>query len=219
MTALLGLALRLRLARLGWELDASTPDLVDVAQAGLAAGVDLLIVSQGEVPTAELLPQLEQLREVASTPTLLGVRGSTELAVGCAADLRVLGPDDGLVVTARRTLHRWALVGLATGERAALTQLDADFLWLGAPAEPGLVRAAARAAPATAARSRPWFAVTDSESADELIDAGAYRIAVRELVVDREPAVAGLGALAVRLRQVWTSDPALRRVVVGAPGQ
>jgi thiamine-phosphate pyrophosphorylase len=217
VTALLGLDLRLRTATLGWELDAATPGLVELAGAGFAAGVDLLVIAQGTLPDAELTPALEQIRDAAPSRALLGLRGSARLAADVAIDVRVLGPDDGPVRTARRRLHRWALVGVSTVERGALTQLDADFLWLGAPADPDLVAAAAQAAPATAAKARPWFAVADSESAGGLIDAGACRIAVSTRVVDPDQTLADLRALAARLRSVWASDPALRRVGFGAP--
>lgn len=221
MTALLGLQLRLRMARLAVELDVSTADVAAAANTLYEAGTDLLLLAPGETSEGEFETVVARVRSQAPAQSLLGVFGLAA-ATRVRADvchLRVADADD--VAAARRRLPRWSLVGRtvadaesldSTGsERADLGLAGADYLVV-AETAPDLVAGAAQALPPTVPGSPPWFAEGTSENVPDLLATGAARLALRELVVDVEDTAATVAGVAERLHRLWQNDPALRAV-------
>jgi thiamine-phosphate pyrophosphorylase len=158
-------------------------DLADFLEAAVRGGVDIVQVREKSLVDRELLRVLEESREVTRRLGIpLVVNDRPDLAVLCGADFVHIGQDDLPVDAARR----FGLgIGLSTHARREIDAAAADYIAVGpiypTPTKEGrpavgleLVRYAAERARA------PWFAIggIDSSNADEVIAAGARRIAV-----------------------------------------
>jgi len=230
MTALLGLATRLGLARLllitgtrGEEDDLS--GFVDSCFAG---GVDIIQLRDPGADHARLLAALKVLREVGyHYQGLVSVYESTALGEEFGADLLHLPERGEAAAEARTHLHQWALIGRSCHSTqqvdAALADPDVNYLTVG-PVFAGLtptsgldlVRYTTRVAPPGDPASKPWFAVGGITAAtlDQVLDAGAKRIAVsRAITAAHDPEAAAI-ALKDRLRQAWNSDPAMANLTL-----
>lgn len=224
MTALMGLATRLGLARLMVITGTrSGPDeLAGFADAAFSGGVDLLQLRQTGAEEDELLACLQALRAVAYRyQGLVSAYESGQLARRFDADLLQL-PERGMAsVKAREYLHEYALVGRSchgpSAIDAALADPQVDFLTVGPvfpDSGPGLalVRYAAQAAPPSDASAKPWFAITGitADNLDQVLAAGARRVAVSRAVTEAADPSAAAQALKDRLRQAWNDDPAMQ---------
>lgn len=238
MTALLGLPARLRLARLYLCTDARAErgDLAEFCEAAFAGGVDIIQIRQKGMDPAEELEALRIARLAAERHRgLVCVNDSPELAGRFSADVLHLGQTDGLSRTARRHLHRWALIGRSTHERSqtdeAIADADADYFCVGPvyatstkpdyqPVGLDLVRYAAKMAPPSEVAAKPWFAIggIDASNLDDVLAAGARRVCVVRAITQAADPEAAARELSSRLRTAWRSDPEMERYTLAAPG-
>ncbi len=231
MTALLGLATRLGLARLmlitGTRSEVG--DLGEFIDAGFAGGVDLVQLRDPDADPATMLAALKVLREVGYRyQGLVSVFESGQLAEEFRADLLHLSERGEKAATARRHLHKWGLIGRSCHSRGqieeAIADPDVNYLTVGpvygglpvGDSGLGLVRHAAKVAPPSAPESKPWFAVGGVTAAnlDEILAAGARRIAVSRAITDADDPEAAAMALKDRLRHVWNEDPAMQSLTL-----
>jgi thiamine-phosphate pyrophosphorylase len=229
MTALMSLAHRLRASRLYLCTDARERqgDLGDFLAAAFAGGVDVVQIRQKNMARDAELAALEVARDAAvATQGIVCVNDSPDVARAFASDMLHLGQTDGPAHEARRSLHPWALVGRSTHTPDQVDQAAADpdvsYFAVGpvhaTPTKPDyvpvgldLVRHAARVAPVGDVGSRPWFAIggLDADNLDQVIEAGARRVVVVRAITQASDPEAAARVLKDRLRQAWSSDPAL----------
>lgn len=219
----MGLATRLGLARLllitGTRSDSR--DLLGFADAAFAGGVDLIQLRQSGAEEDELLAGLQALRSVGYRyQGLVSAYESGHLARRFDADLLQL-PERGMAAAkARQYLHEYALIGRSChgpfAIDAALADPQVDFLTVGPvfpESGPGLalIRYAAQAAPPSDSTAKPWFAITGItiDNLDQVLAAGARRVAVSRAITAAEDPAAAAHALKSRLRQAWNDDPAM----------
>ncbi len=236
MTALMGLAARLRLARLYLCTDARDQqgDLAAFAAAAFAGGVDIVQIRQKEmVPEAELAA-LGVVREAATRHRgVVCVNDSADLAERFAADMLHLGQTDGPAGPAKARLHPWALLGRSTHTQdqvdQAIADPDVDYFCVG-PVYPtttkpdypavglDLVRYAARRAPTFDPAAKPWFAIGGiaQDNLDEVVEAGARRICVVRAITRSEDPQRAAERLRARLQQAWLADPRMESYVLQA---
>jgi thiamine-phosphate pyrophosphorylase len=230
MTALLGLATRLGLARLLLITGTRTEqaDLPAFADACFAGGVDLMQLRDPSADHDQLLTALTAMRKVAlHYQGLVAVYGSAPLAQEFGADVLHL-PERGIpAAEARGYLHEWALVGRSCHSRgqvdAALADPNVNYLNVG-PVFGGLtqdggldlVRHAAEVAPPGDAASKPWFAVggITAGTLDQVLAAGARRISVSRAITSASDPEAAAISLKDRLRHAWNEDPAMANLTL-----
>lgn len=236
MTALLGLATRLRLARLYLCTDARTEqgDLPDFLEAAFSGGVDIVQIRQKGMDPDDELAALEIAGTVARRHRgLVCVNDSPVLAGRFSADVLHLGQTDGSAAEARRQLHRWALVGRSTHAPEqtdeALADEAVDYFCVGPvyatatkpdyrPVGLDLVRYAAEVAPPSSVTAKPWFAIggVNLDTIDEVIAAGARRVCVVRPVTEARHPQAAAQALSDRLHAAWQGDPAMESYTLAA---
>ena len=230
MTALLGLATRLGLARLLLITGTRSQegDLPGFIDAGFAGGVDFAQLRDPDADEDALLAALKVMREIGYRyQGLVGVYESGELAERFKADLLHLSERGEKADAARKHLHLWGLIGRSCHSEAqidaALADPDVHYLTVGPVyslpmGQEGLalVRHAARAARPSSPESKPWFAVGGITAAnlDEVLAAGAMRIAVSRAITDAADAEAAAMALKERVRHVWNEDPAMQSLTL-----
>lgn len=230
MTALLGLATRLGLARLLLITGTRTEqaDLAAFADACFAGGVDLMQLRDPSADHDQLLTALTAMRKVAlHYQGLVAVYGSGPLAQEFGADVLHL-PERGIpAAEARGYLHEWALVGRSCHSRgqvdAALADPNVNYLNVG-PVFGGLtqdggldlVRHAAEVAPPGDVASKPWFAVggITAGTLDQVLAAGARRISVSRAITSASDPEAAAISLKDRLRHAWNEDPAMANLTL-----
>ena len=159
------------------------PGLVDLLAAAIRGGVDVVQIREKTLPDRELLPLLEQARELTrSLDVPLVVNDRPDLALLAGADYVHLGQDDLPLAAARRL---GLAVGLSTHTPAEVAATGADYIGVGPvfatptkegrpPVGLGLVRYAAAHSPV------PWFAIggIDRTTVEQVVAAGAHRVAV-----------------------------------------
>lgn len=159
------------------------PDLADFLEAAVRGGVDLVQLREKDMAAGDLLPVLEQARQVTRRLGVpLVVNDRPDLAVLSGADFVHLGQGDLPVDAARRF---GLAVGLSTHARREIDAATADYIGVGpvfpTPTKEGrppvgleLVRYAAERA------RQPWFAIggIDASTVREVVQAGAIRVAV-----------------------------------------
>lgn len=224
MTALLGIATRLRLAKLLLITDsrASNDDLAKLAQASFVGGVDIVQLRAPRVTEAEQLAALSVIHRVAAgTDWLVSGYGSAEIAAEAGVELLQLSSMDLDVGAAQAKLSQWSLVGRSCHSRALVDAAVADprtAFFTVSPVfnaagvgEAGLdlVRYAAKVAPPSAAWAKPWFAVGGVSAADldRVLAAGARRIGVTRAIAAATDPKAAAVALKARILQAWHDDP------------
>jgi thiamine-phosphate pyrophosphorylase len=230
MTALLGLATRLGLARLLLITGARREegDLAEFADASFAGGVDIMQLRDPSAGHDELLTALRVMRQAGHHyQGLVSVYESGRLAEEFQADLLHLPERGDTARKARGYLHRWALIGRSCHSRdqvdTALADPDVNYLTVGPAfggltAEGGLdlVRYAAAVAAPSDPSAKPWFAVggITAGTLDKVLTAGARRIAVsRAITVADDPEAAAI-SLKDRLRHAWNADPAMQNLTL-----
>jgi thiamine-phosphate pyrophosphorylase len=159
------------------------PDLAELLEAAVRGGVDLVQLREKSLSDRDLLPVLEEARELTRRLRVpLVVNDRPDLASLVGADFVHLGQDDLPVDAARRFGLR---VGLSTHSPSELARADADYVGVGpvfsTPTKAGrpavglgYVRHATRHA------SVPWFAIggIDETNVADVVAAGATRVAV-----------------------------------------
>lgn len=172
-------------------ITAVRPDLAEFLDAAVRGGVDIVQIREKELADGELLPRLEEAREVTRRlGVTLVVNDRPDLAMLCEADFVHVGQDD-LPVPAARSLG--VGVGQSTHAPAEIDAAQADYIGVGpvhaTPTKEGrpavgleLVRYAASHA------RQPWFAIggIDETNVADVVAAGATRIAVVRAIGDAE---------------------------------
>ncbi len=209
MTALVGLATRLALAKVALLVPGPVMD-VDTLAAVVDAGVDLLILEgSGDVDV-----DVETLRAIRSrwgTTTLLAGTARAKVAEPASADVvhlrrpgwRFWGYPKG---------HQWSLLGRHAGE-VGIVEVpgdDFDYLFVGPLTSPddAVLVAAVQHHPPLTRESLPWFALGDFtvEKADACLVAGARRIALTGEVLGREDAAGEVRVIAEAVARAWVAD-------------
>jgi thiamine-phosphate pyrophosphorylase len=205
------LAARLAAARLYViAADASPEVQANVLREALDGGADVVQLRNKAAAAADLF---EAARLVAiharAKEAVFIVNDHLDLAIDAGADGVHLGQDDLSVEVAR---SRWdGLVGRSThnlDQALEAQRQGADYLGVGpvypTPTKPGRAGVGVELLHTVAAAvSIPWFAIggIDSANLDDILAAGASRVAVVRAVCEaREPAAAAR-ALRVRLAQ------------------
>ncbi len=188
----------------------------DVVAAALRGGVDVVQLRMKDAPDDEVVAAGRELRRLCDAHgALLIVNDRPDLAVACGAEGVHVGQDDMPVAEARRVVGPERIVGLSTHAPAEIAAAEgADYIGVGpvfeTPTKPGrppvgleLVREAARSARV------PWFAIggIDATSVDEVVAAGATRIAVLRAIVDAPDPEAAATELSRRLQPGTRGSP------------
>jgi thiamine-phosphate pyrophosphorylase len=178
-----------------------------VLAAALEGGVEIVQLRDKHAGDDELLRAGRLIRRLTrEAGALFVVNDLPELALRCEADGVHVGQDD-LPVPRVRELVGDLIVGLSTHSPAQIAAAEGvDYIGVGpvyatptkegrAPVGLELVREAARAA------AVPWFAIggIDETNADEVVAAGAQRLAVVRAIGDAEDPRASAQALRRRL--------------------
>lgn len=170
------------------------------------AGVDVVQLRDAALGANRAL--VEKVHEVAFDRRKLMVIGrNADAAAAQQADLLHLGASDGDLAAARRRLHEHALVGRSVHTVAQLEHAakEADYAYVGPVfahegTVPGLdlVRAASQRGD-----SLVWVAVggINQSNLEQVLDAGATRVAVSAAVLGAQDPVAAAGVLADVLRE------------------
>jgi thiamine-phosphate pyrophosphorylase len=200
-----GVARRERLAQCSlYLITSSVPNLDEVVEAALSAGVRLVQYRPKDDPATDLerLRQAQLLRQACQRHgALFLVNDRLDLALAAEADGVHLGQGDLPVAEARRLLGPERLIGRSTHAPDQLRQAlrdGCDYVGVGpvhtTPSKPG--RAAvglAYVATAAAECPIPWFAIGGIEGANlaTVREAGARRVAVIRAITEAEdPAAA-----------------------------
>lgn len=235
----MGLRERLALAKLQLITDirAEEGDWPAFVASVLDAGVDLIQVRDLVASRRDRLAALKVAIAIAADRRRAVVVGADAALAGVVgADYLHLGAADGPVAVNREHLPSTSLVGRSVHSPAQLGEAAADpgvsYLFVGpvfsapGPAReiPGLalVREAAALLPPFSAGSRPWFAVggITLDNLDQVLAAGAKRVAVSAAITRADDPAAVTRALSERLRHAWEADPAsagFARDVFGDP--
>ncbi|WP_022909713.1 thiamine phosphate synthase [Aestuariimicrobium kwangyangense] len=171
------------------------------------AGVD--VIELRDQALGEQRALVEQVHAVAFDRRRLLVLGrDLQAAAAQQADVLHLGASDGDLTAARRRLHEYALVGRSVHNPAQWDHAarEADYAYVGPVfAEQGqapgleLVRYAAQ----QSGDDFVWVAVggITASNLDQVLEAGARRVAVSAAIVGAKDPVAAAGALADTLRE------------------
>jgi thiamine-phosphate pyrophosphorylase len=190
-------------------------DLTWVVGEALAGGADLIQLREKDLPDREWLRRAREVRILtAQARARFIVNDRPDLARLAGADGVHLGQDDVSLRDARRIVGPAALIGVSTHDRPQLDQAilaGAGYLGVGPVftsstkdfsdlAGLAFVRHAAETT------ALPWYAIggIDEENIDQVLEAGASRIAVSSAVV-RAPRPR-LAAAALRAR-LEATDP------------
>ncbi len=178
------------------------PDLVELIEAAVRGGVDIVQIREKELPDGELLQVLQETRALTrrlEVPFVVNDR--PDLAVLAEADYVHVGQDDLPVEAARRF---GVLVGESTHAPLELDAATGDYLGVGpvyeTPTKEGRPAVGLDYVRYAAARARlPWFAIggIDEANVRDVVAAGAERIAVvRAISEARDPERAAASLLA-----------------------
>jgi thiamine-phosphate pyrophosphorylase len=197
---------RLRTARLYFVCDARPrgEDPEPLLRAALSGGVDIVQLREKQLGRRAIEIAGATFRRLCDTySALFVVNDDPDLARSCRADGLHLGQDDLPVAEARQTLGDEVLIGLSTHSREQIdSAAGADYISVGpvweTPTKEGrpavgleLVAYAAEHAPL------PFYAIggIDSANADQVVEAGARRLAVVRGIRDADDPTAAAAAL------------------------
>jgi thiamine-phosphate pyrophosphorylase len=178
-------------------------DLVELVEAAVRGGVDIVQIREKELPDAELLRVLQEMRALTRRLQVpLVVNDRPDLAVLAEADYVHVGQDDLPVEAVRRF---GLLVGQSTHAQAELDATEADYAGVGpvyeTPTKEGRPAVGLEYVHYAAEHARvPWFAIggIDETNVRDVVAAGAERIAVVRAITeapDTEHAAAALRAV------------------------
>jgi len=198
---------RLARSRLYFVLDARAP--VDLLDASLRGGVDILQLRDKELSDGELVAAAAVFREACDRHGALFVLNDRpDLVEACDADGVHVGQSDTPVADARAVVGDDRLVGLSIETEEQLDAYDgADYLGVGAvfdtPTKTDATAAGLDLVRAAAARVHiPWFAIggIDLDTAGDVLAAGAPGIAVVRAIRDAGDPEAAARVLRARFR-------------------
>jgi thiamine-phosphate pyrophosphorylase len=180
-------------ARLGesslYLVTPARPDLADFLEAAVSGGVDIVQIRDKVLDDRELLPILEQTRDLTRRLGVpLVVNDRPDLAAACQADFVHVGQEDVPIAEARRYGVR---VGLSTHAQQEIDSADADYIAVGpvypTPTKAGRPAVGLELVRYASSRARvPWFAIggIDETNAADVVAAGATRLAVVRAIGD-----------------------------------
>lgn len=175
-------------------------ELLDVMEAAIRGGADVVQLRDKEAAPAELLEKARALRELTRRlGVLFIVNDHPEIALEADADGVHLGQDDLPIEDARRMLGPERIVGISThsiAQARAAEKAGADYIGVGpvfpTGTKPGRAAVTTAYVAEAAAEIRvPFFAIGGIHpgNADEVLAAGAKRLcAVSAVVGSRDPA-------------------------------
>jgi thiamine-phosphate pyrophosphorylase len=167
----------------------------DILRPALQAGVDVVQLREKSSDDRDIVEAGRVFRRLCDAyDALFIVNDQAELAIACAADGVHLGQDDASAEDVRRIVGQDALIGLSThSPQQVEAAQEADYISVGpvhrTPTKPAyepvgldLVRYAADRA------TVPFFAIggIDVSNADDVLDAGASRLAVVRAIRDAD---------------------------------
>jgi thiamine-phosphate pyrophosphorylase len=168
-------------------------DPEDVLRPALQAGVDVVQLREKSARDRDIVEAGRVFRRLCDAyDALFIVNDQAELAVACAADGVHIGQDDASPGEVRRVIGHDALIGLSTHSREEVdAAAGVDYISVGpvypTPTKPeyasvglDLVHYAAEHA------GTPFFAIggVDADNVDDVLDAGASRVAVVRAIQD-----------------------------------
>lgn len=203
---------RLRTARLYFVCEARPrgEDPEPLLRAALTGGVDIVQLREKQLDRRAIGVAAATFRRLCDTySALFIVNDDPSLAVSCRADGVHIGQDDVTVAEARATIGPDALIGLSTHSQEQIdAAAGADYISVGpvweTPTKEGrpavgleLVRYAAQNA------SLPFYAIggVDPSNAEQVVEAGASRLAVVRAIRDADDPAAE----AARLRRAFAA--------------
>jgi thiamine-phosphate pyrophosphorylase len=165
------------------------PDLAEFLEAAVRGGVDIVQIRDKVLDDRELLPVLENARDLTRRLGVsLVVNDRPDLAAACQADFVHVGQEDVPVAEARRHGVR---VGLSTHAQQEIDSADADYIAVGpvypTPTKAGRPAVGLELVRYASSRARvPWFAIggIDETNAADVVAAGATRLAVVRAIGD-----------------------------------
>jgi len=174
-------------------------DLIEVMEAAIRGGADIVQLRDKETPPERLLGQARALRELTrryGVPFI--VNDYPELALEVEADGVHLGQEDMPIAEARRLLGGDKIIGISTHsieQAREAVRAGADYIGVGpvypTPTKPGRPAAGLEYVRQAAAEiAIPWVAIggITLDNADEVLDAGARRLcAVSAIVGSPDP--------------------------------
>jgi thiamine-phosphate pyrophosphorylase len=183
------LPVRLQVDSRLYLITGARPDLEEFLEAAVRGGVDIVQIREKSMVDGELLPVLQQARDVTRRLGVpLVVNDRPDLARLAEADYVHVGQDD-LPVAAARTFG--VSVGQSTHTPAELAATVADYAGVGpvyaTPTKAGRPPAGLEYVRHAAAHARvPWFAIggIDETNVADVVAAGATRIAVVRAIGD-----------------------------------
>lgn len=219
MTALMGVAQRLRLARLHLVTDTHGGGRRwrELCVELFGAGVDVIAIREPGIDRDALRAAVD-VATAAALPRrgLVAVVGGSEWA-GLDADAVQVAPGVSSRV-GRAVVHRYGVIGRACTDMDEVRRAAADplisFLTVGpttGKAGLGLVADVAREFPVSDEDGPVWCAsggVTPA-TLPSLIAAGARRISLTRAITGTDDPVAAAGWFADRLREAWDDDESL----------
>ena len=197
---------RLRTARLYFVCDARPhgDDPEPLLRAALSGGVDIVQLREKQLDRRAIERSGATFRRLCDTySALFIVNDDPALARSCRADGVHLGQEDLAVADARAALGPDALIGLSThSEEQIAAASGADYISVGpiweTPTKEGRPAVGLDLIGHAAENAKlPFYAIggIDSSNAEQVVEAGARRLAVVRAVRDAEDPVAAAMAL------------------------
>ncbi len=194
-------------------------DVMETTRAAIEGGVSIVQLREKTMEGGPLLRRARQLRELTrDSDVLLIINDRIDIAHLCDADGVHLGQQDLSPQEARKILGPDAIIGLSTHqpeEAAAAALQGVDYIGVGPIFETNTKQHRQAAgldyiAAARAVSTLPHYAIghVDEETVDEVLAAGATRIAVCTGIIDRPDPSAAARNLAAKLSQCQTREVA-----------
>ena len=167
----------------------------EILRPALQAGVDVVQLRDKSGDDREIIEAGRVFRRLCDAyDALFIVNDQAELAIACAADGVHLGQTDAKPEEVRRAIGQDSLIGLSTHSSEEIEAArGVDYLAVGpvyeTPTKPDYAPVGLALVRWAAAHSMlPFFAIggIDSSNADEVLDAGAERIAVVRAIRDAD---------------------------------
>jgi thiamine-phosphate pyrophosphorylase len=190
----------------------------DVLRPALQAGVDVVQLRDKSADDRDIIEASRIFRRLCDAyDALFIVNDSPELAIACAADGVHLGQNDANPEAVRKVMGPDALIGLSTHSREQIEAAPGvDYIGVGpvyaTPTKPDYLPVGIELVRWAAEHARvPCFAIggIDTGNVDEVVDAGATRVAVVRAIC--EAADPGEAARELKMR-------ISRRVGIAASG-
>ncbi|MGE4618394.1 MAG: thiamine phosphate synthase [Planctomycetota bacterium] len=187
-------------------------DILETTIAAIEGGARIVQLREKTLPPVEILARARQLREITEQrDALLIINDSIEIAYLSGADGVHLGQEDLAPHEARRILGPDAIIGLSTHgpqQAAAAASVGADYIGIGPIFETKTKQHRTAVGTGYIEQARqvcelPGYAIghVDSDTIDQVLAAGATRIAVCTGIIDRSDPADSARFLSQKLAQ------------------